>query len=908
MKKAFTLALIVLVLASCSTFEERNSERVLVGNVTVNLVFPTERTVSPTLPVGVSVGNVGEWTVNFYTLDKDGKEIEYTPDNTSGTLSSSSSASYTLSAGVYKITVSGSYTSTGATQGNSITYYYGEANNVVVGKLNGGKPVSVNITVGLKKTVASSQDDNAGTLIWNMKVGKGRITDGTTVYFYAGVIGKDNDDKPKDIYISTNEEPVKYDHKFTSSDTEPVNIVTKGNGSLYNNKMASGYYRLFFKYSFDEDAKPEDYIYLDLGDNLIEIADGLTTTYNATITMPSSSDRSYYVASTENGGSANNSGLFRSYPTTFAQAVDNIVAYKETYKKNTGYCIVFLCDSKDGVLTVPEIDVSKVNELLSKGIYFFANVSDKNGAILTNPSFFGANLPDSISWKGSEKYNLTFTSDKTLKINGLNFSNIASLSLKKRARLVAENATGSTVQGEGSTETLSPVTVTVDDASNYGVENELQPFLKYSVESNVTNDVYFAYNLEIDASGESAATGYMYTEKQDIESGQTEDDPTYVRCYPEKASTTPTADSNTMLWSKSLVNGNAVVNEAYLTSDVANFDKNTATNILVAGQNLVNWCFDASGSGVYLLMEESSSGVTSGRKLYFYGENGSQESIDVTVYDTSFDFDNIMLANDNKYLYVYYVRNGFAYISQYGKEDYTNNVKNFPMTFDLNAAPTVTAFCSVGGNFYMGTQKYIQSYKQYIKIEKYATGSSTDYNYTNTLFQAGEIDMSPSKIYGEKQPSSSNYKVTDLQILGSNLYALVCDTGGYSSDNTTFDTIYSRGALVKIDTNTMQFSRNDVFGLFTNQNIDENTAEIVQASNSADLLTTFTGPRRFIARKPEELVIADDGVVKDENDDYKLKDRVVVFDLKDSSFTPTDLEDISFSVVNTNPAFSFFGE
>ena len=68
--------------------------------------------------------------------------------------------------------------------------------------------------------------------------------------------------------------------------------------------------------------------------------------------------------------------------------------------------------------------------------------------------------------------------------------------------------------------------------------------------------------------------------------------------------------------------------------------------------------------------------------------------------------------------------------------------------------------------------------------------------------------------------------------------------------------------------------------------------------NDADF-AYFYGPRKFIAKKPDELVIADDGCYYDEeNNLLKNKNRVVTVDLDDELMNITDVNVMFTTQVN----------
>ena len=140
--------------------------------------------------------------------------------------------------------------------------------------------------------------------------------------------------------------------------------------------------------------------------------------------------------------------------------------------------------------------------------------------------------------------------------------------------------------------------------------------------------------------------------------------------------------------------------------------------------------------------------------------------------------------------------------------------------------------------------------------------------------------------------ADSDFIVTDMQLMGDTLYALVCDvktgptSGGYGSN-------HSRGALIEIASNgTVK-----VVGLHENKlntgaivggESVENANRIYMLNNTqTDLIgNKFVGPRKFIAIKPKKLVIADAGAIKvgtdPGTDEKKLKKRIITVNLEDN--------------------------
>ena len=131
--------------------------------------------------------------------------------------------------------------------------------------------------------------------------------------------------------------------------------------------------------------------------------------------------------------------------------------------------------------------------------------------------------------------------------------------------------------------------------------------------------------------------------------------------------------------------------------------------------------------------------------------------------------------------------------------------------------------------------------------------------------------------------------------------AILVSNGGIAKINLTNPDNYSLGEWT---------SGSKVLGWFTDGVFDDNSgtslANLVSMSPSPDNdYEYFYGARKFIARKPDELVIADDGGYVDIDtdadgnitaiNDAACKNRIVTVDLKDESITAADV-DVSFEV------------
>jgi len=134
--------------------------------------------------------------------------------------------------------------------------------------------------------------------------------------------------------------------------------------------------------------------------------------------------------------------------------------------------------------------------------------------------------------------------------------------------------------------------------------------------------------------------------------------------------------------------------------------------------------------------------------------------------------------------------------------------------------------------------------------------------------------------------------ITDVTTDGTYIYILVNENTETSSEFVP-STINSRGGVIKMNKmgEIIQWNgTTDVLGWDSTAKItskkDTGTgtvfSDVVQPKNYSDY---FLGPRKFVAIKPEKLVIADDGCFIDETN-YKVinKNRIITVDLESGTF------------------------
>lgn len=165
--------------------------------------------------------------------------------------------------------------------------------------------------------------------------------------------------------------------------------------------------------------------------------------------------------------------------------------------------------------------------------------------------------------------------------------------------------------------------------------------------------------------------------------------------------------------------------------------------------------------------------------------------------------------------------------------------------------------------------------------------------------------------------------ITDVAILyDGTVYVLVSNVGnslGDSGDSFIYNynqsnTMYSRGALLKIQSTSSGFEVVDTLGWTGSSRLIKAVGDAIYGEESLKLLTAyipsfseksnkFYGPRRFVAIKPKEIAIADCGANfvmpncdKQQRGKMFAKNRVVTVSLSSFAITDaTELRNIKFS-------------
>ena len=270
MKKLSVLILAAAALfAGCNNLTVEKNKDSKSGNVTINIANQS-RTISPMS--GYSLSDFTNWTITFQ--DQNGF-IDDIPKTGTG-----DSFTFTVPAGLYTVTAKSSLTPKTAdgNDGTKLTLT-GTRTDVEIGGY-----AEVNISVGLKK---EETGDFYYTLTGDVSSGYVSLvnmnTKGTS---YSAKI-QEEDIQSEDPSEETSEESaLKAVYNYNGEIPE---LVVTGTG------LKSGFYKLYVTDTKIIDAEnPDAVIYYDIGDFLVEIADGLTTTGSASSVSTSQKQAVYY--------------------------------------------------------------------------------------------------------------------------------------------------------------------------------------------------------------------------------------------------------------------------------------------------------------------------------------------------------------------------------------------------------------------------------------------------------------------------------------------------------------------------------------------------------------------------------------------------------------------------------------
>lgn len=319
MRKLLTFfALALLTLAGCkNSFDGNTAEQKIPANANVVLTLASpERTIAPgkLSEILKSAEKTEEWTFTFTRTDDTSVD-----DITEKRAASATTASFTLPTGTYNITAKLSYTeaTTDATAG-IIYEIEGKLTEVEVSDT----AVSKKINIAFKKTTGKT-----GTLKYTFDFsGWGQFFTGKPVLYYklvkhGGSVADVEWMKLVELYTETTAE----------GGTTTKSYLTK---HQLNESKGSGYWDIYAKVE-GYNADDSNLVYnIPINDNLVEIADGLTSTGSIVVPTPDTS-KLYYVSCETDQQYNDNNGTFEFSRVSLLKAFEKAKSLKPSIKDVT---------------------------------------------------------------------------------------------------------------------------------------------------------------------------------------------------------------------------------------------------------------------------------------------------------------------------------------------------------------------------------------------------------------------------------------------------------------------------------------------------------------------------------------------------------------------------------------------
>ena len=318
MRKLLTFfALALLTLTGCkNSFAGNTAEQKIPANANVVLTLASpERTIAPGKLSEIldSAAKTEEWTFTFTRTDEPTVQDVITYP----CAASKTTASFPLPTGTYDITAELSYTD--ATADKPYTY-------TIEGKLTGVKvsdtPVRETINIAFKKTAGGT-----GTLNYTFDFsGWGQFFTGEPVLHYGRV---KHGGAVADVEWQTEN---LYNTGTTADDGSTTTTYLKE--YPLNMPFDSGYWDVY-AYVTGYNADDLTLVYnIPINDNLVEIADGLTSTGSIVVPTPDTS-KQYYVSSETDQQYNNNNGTFEFSRVSLSKAFEKATSLKPSIKKVT---------------------------------------------------------------------------------------------------------------------------------------------------------------------------------------------------------------------------------------------------------------------------------------------------------------------------------------------------------------------------------------------------------------------------------------------------------------------------------------------------------------------------------------------------------------------------------------------
>lgn len=746
MRKLMTFfALALLTLAGCkNSFDGNTAEQKIPANANVVLTLASpERTIAPgkLSEILKSAAKTEEWTFTFTRTDDTSVVdiIKYCA-------ASETTKAFTLPTGIYDITAELSYTEATTDATADITY---KIEGKLIGVEVSDTAVSKTINIAFKKTTGET-----GTLNYTFDFsGWGQVFTGKPVLYYklvkhGGSVADVEWMKLVELYTETTAE----------GGTTTKSYLTK---HQLNESKGSGYWDIYAKVE-GYNADDSNLVYnIPINDNLVEIADELTSTGSIVVPTPDTS-KLYYVSCETDQQYNNNNGTFEFSRVSLSKAFEKATSLKPSIKKvtfsldklkgdsleldasvlATGKTIHFQIASGASFVITPEGHLKSASGLTSVTFYTASTASDTASKKTVNmeQSF----IENSYS---NTPLNVTLKSGVSLNCKLSEGSNGVRMNLRVYG---IENYLTSPVISLNST--TAPCNTTIYDADGKDPTSEYT-LSKKTVEATGTEAAKAEYFIVPAGSGilgtqtisELSVTCAYGSEAPEL----TKDKYTYTGTTPyndiaEIAFTASVANDVSYVWS--CYNSDTEQRETLSVTDTCTvnikntpaIDENGVITMLVTAAdsdgNATSYAveFTVTGSTINsrnILWDRSTYYAVSDDAIASDLSLSSQTSLGHTVLDFGFDAD----------MNLYTLDSGNSTVLNY----YTNGLKGFSITSSANASNTNISKIAITSNkvYASGSSSssdsssggpYLNKFELPLKEDSIATDITSSWNIPDT--------------------------------------------------------------------------------------------------------------------------------------------------------------------------------
>lgn len=292
-----------------------------------------------------------------------------------------------------------------------------------------------------------------------------------------------------------------------------------------------------------------------------------------------------------------------------------------------------------------------------------------------------------------------------------------------------------------------------------------------------------------------------------------------------------------------------------------------------------NFCFDYLTGDLYLFTNGDSGDVFLKLKKY-KKENNYEVEFSVTVQDLYSDSEiSAMAYLDNRIYFAFSNgNNGFYYTDGLSENKDALNTNYF---LDFYYKPKALSsdgkylYLSYNSNGDLNIAKYSPSF----------TLDDTDNEYKISMKEeaSGIIYNSSDDTLGLSISNPDTLQISDIMVINDEtIYALLLQVDGYRT---------IRGGLVKLTVegsyiNVSEIGDKNILGWYSSES---ETSNPITDTETNPVTNVFYGPRKFIALRPDELVICDEGGYCDGNSTKRTTNKVVTVKLDDMTMTSVDV-------------------